>query len=59
MAKRKLKRRPWYKSELKMLRTMARKRPAHEIAKAVKRSEGATRQKAFQIGLSLALTGGN
>ena len=55
MAKRKLKRRPWYKSELKMLRTMARKRPAHEIAKAVKRSEGATRQKAYQIGLSLAL----
>ena len=56
MSKRKLKLRPWHKSELKTLRTMARKRPAREIAKAVKRSESATRQKAFSIGLSLALT---
>jgi hypothetical protein len=33
---------------------MARKkRPAAKIAKSLKRSEGATRQKAFSMGLSL------
>jgi hypothetical protein len=35
---------------------MARKEPASKIAKALKRTEGATRQKAVGIGVSLSLT---
>jgi len=36
------------------LKTLARKKtPAGRIAKRLKRTEGATRQKAFSIGLSL------
>lgn len=54
MAKRKMKLRPWRKSDIKTLRTMARKKPVWQIAATLERSEGATRQKAFSIGLSLA-----
>jgi hypothetical protein len=40
--------------QVRELKTMARKKvPAAKIAKKLKRSEGATRQKAFSIGLSL------
>jgi hypothetical protein len=46
--------RPWTKTELRELKKMARKMPAGKIAKMLKRSEGATRQKAFAIGLSLS-----
>jgi hypothetical protein len=54
MAKRKKKRRAWTSSELRELKTMARKKTkASQIAKKLKRTEGATRQKAFSIGLSL------
>jgi len=54
MAKRKKKRRAWTSGEVRELKTMARKKaPAAKIAKKLKRSEGATRQKAFSIGLSL------
>jgi hypothetical protein len=53
-AKRKKKRRAWTSSELRELKAMARKKTkASQIAKKLKRSERATRQKAFSIGLSL------
>jgi hypothetical protein len=54
MAKRAKKRRAWTAAEVRELKSMARKKtPAGKIAKKLKRSEGATRQKAFSIGLSL------
>jgi hypothetical protein len=54
MAKRAKKRRAWTSSEVRELKTMAkRKTTASRIAKKLKRTEGATRQKAFSIGLSL------
>jgi len=54
MAKRTKKRRAWTASEVRELKTMAkRKTTASRIAKKLKRTEGATRQKAFSIGLSL------
>jgi hypothetical protein len=54
MAKKAKKRRAWTAVELRELKAMARKKtPAGRIAKKLKRSEGATRQKAFSIGLSL------
>jgi hypothetical protein len=54
MAKRKKKRRAWTSGELRELKTMARKKnKASQIAKKLRRTEGATRQKAFSIGLSL------
>jgi hypothetical protein len=54
MAKMKKKRRAWTPAEVRELKAMARKKtPAAQIAKRLKRTEGATRQKAFSIGLSL------
>jgi hypothetical protein len=54
MAKRAKKRRGWTSEEVRDLKAMAKKKtPAGKIAKKLKRSEGATRQKAFSIGLSL------
>jgi len=54
MAKRKKKQRAWTSGELRELKTMARKKTkASHIAKKLRRTEGATRQKAFSIGLSL------
>ncbi len=54
MAKRKKKRRSWTAAEVRDLKTMARKKArASAIAKKLRRTEGATRQKAFSIGLSL------
>jgi hypothetical protein len=54
MAKRAKKRRAWTSHEIRELKTMAkRKTPASRIAKNLKRTEGATRQKAFSMGLSL------
>ncbi len=54
MAKRKKKRRAWTAAEVRDLKTMARKKTrASAIAKKLQRTEGATRQKAFSIGLSL------
>jgi hypothetical protein len=54
MAKRAKKRRAWTTNEVRDLKAMARKKtPAGKIAKKLRRSEGATRQKAFSIGLSL------
>ena len=48
------KRRDWTTEQVRELKSLARKKtPAGKIAKALKRTEGATRQKAFSIGLSL------
>jgi hypothetical protein len=54
MAKKAKARRTWTTEHVHTLKTMARrKKPASAIAKKLKRSEGATRQKAFSIGISL------
>ena len=53
MAKKALKR-AWTPADLKTLKSLARQKThAGRIAKTLKRSEGATRQKAFSMGLSL------
>jgi hypothetical protein len=51
-------RKPWASEDVKMLKSMARKEPASAIAKALKRTEGATRQKATALGVSLNTTRG-
>ena len=44
----------WTKTDVRELKTLARvKTPARKIARALKRTEGATRQKAFSLGVSL------
>jgi hypothetical protein len=54
MAKRTKKRRAWTAGEVRDLKSLAKKKTsASQIAKKLKRTEGATRQKAFSIGLSL------
>lgn len=53
MAK-KIRRRAWDTADVRELKSLAkRKTPAGQIAKRLKRTEGATRQKALSIGLSL------
>ena len=53
MAK-KAKRREWTKGDVKELKAMAKKKtPAPKIARALKRTVGATRQKALALGVSL------
>jgi hypothetical protein len=48
------KRRPWTPVQVRELKTLAKKKTAApKIAKKLKRTVGATRQKAFSIGLSL------
>jgi hypothetical protein len=47
-------RRAWTSAQVRELKTMARRKtPAARIARKLKRTEGATRQKAFSMGLSL------
>ena len=54
MAKKTTKRRAWTKEHVRTLRVLAqKKRRAASIAKSLKRTEGATRQKACSLGLSL------
>ena len=54
----KSKRRSWTSSDVRTLKTMARKKTrAASIARTLKRTEGATRQKAFSLGLSLDTRG--
>jgi hypothetical protein len=54
MTKTATKRRAWTPEHVRTLKTMARqKKKASRIAKTLKRSEGATRQKALSMGLSL------
>jgi hypothetical protein len=53
MAKR-TKRLEWTKENVRELKTLARQKiPAAKIARALKRTVGATRQKAFQLGVSM------
>jgi len=53
MAK-KSKRRAWSATDVRTLKTAAKKKArAASIARTLKRTEGATRQKAFSLGLSL------
>jgi hypothetical protein len=47
-------RRPWTKDDVRLLKGMARKEPASKIAKALKRTEAATRQKATNLGVSVS-----
>jgi hypothetical protein len=55
---RKSKRRSWSSSDVHTLKTLARKKTrAESIARTLKRTEGATRQKAFSLGLSLDTRG--
>ena len=55
MAKKaKVLRQPWTKEQLRELKMHSRaKTPVAKIAKTMKRTVGALRQKAFQLGLSL------
>ena len=54
MAKKASKRREWTAQDIKNLKAMAKsKTPASKIAKSLKRTLGATRQKAFTLGVSL------
>jgi hypothetical protein len=53
-AKRRVIRREWSSSDVRELRILARQRtPARVICRKLRRSEGAVRQKAFAMGLSL------
>jgi hypothetical protein len=50
------KKRAWTSAQVRDLKTMARKKtPVGRIAKKLKRTEGATRQKAFSIGPTSAM----
>jgi hypothetical protein len=52
--KRTSKKRAWTAAQVRELKSSARKKtPAKKIARMLKRSESATQQKAFSIGLSL------
>jgi hypothetical protein len=54
MAKKSTKRRHWTTENVRTLKSLAKKKaPAASIAKTLKRTEGATRQKAFSLGMSL------
>jgi len=58
MAKKNSKRRSWTSADVRVLKSAARnKTPAKKVARSLKRSEGATRQKAFTLGLSLDTRG--
>jgi hypothetical protein len=51
--KRKGRRREWTASDVRQLKSLAKKVPARQIARKLRRSEGAVRQKAFVLGTSL------
>jgi hypothetical protein len=48
-------RRLWSKDDMRVLKTMARKEPLAKIAKALKRTPGATRHRATIEGISLRI----
>jgi len=55
---RKAKRRKWTAGDVRDLKSFAKKKvPAKKIARSMKRTEGATRQKAFSLGISLESRG--
>jgi hypothetical protein len=49
-------RRPWSKEDIRRLKSTAGKEPAVKIAKALKRTESATRQNAKSERISLSMT---
>ena len=54
MAKKTSQRREWTRDDVRELKSLAKqKTPATKIARSLKRTEGATRQKAFSLGVSL------
>jgi hypothetical protein len=54
MVVKKLKRREWTAQDVRELKSLARqKTPAGQIARKLKRTEGATRQKALTLSVSL------
>jgi len=54
VAKKAVKRREWTSQDIRDLKAMAKdKTSAGRIARKLKRTEGATRQKAFSLGISL------
>jgi hypothetical protein len=46
-------RRDWSRQDLRYLKTTARRTSVRQIARKLRRSEGAVRQKAFAVGISL------
>ena len=48
-------RKPWSKDDVRVLKSITREEPVAKNAKALKRTDEATRQKATVIGLSLKL----
>ena len=56
LGKKRKTRRGWSKKDLGDLKSLAQKKtPARQIGKKLKRSEGAVRQKAYAVGISLSL----
>jgi hypothetical protein len=56
LKKRRATRRGWSRKDLSDMRSLAKKKtPARAIARHLKRSEGAVRQKAYAAGISLSL----
>lgn len=54
MAKKATKRRAWTKDDIRALKAFAKQKvPAPKIARKLKRTEGAVRQRAFNLGISL------
>lgn len=54
MPKKKIKRRAWSPADVREFKSMAKARtPASEIARRFRRTEGAIRQKALHLGVSL------
>jgi hypothetical protein len=51
--RKKVRRREWTKSDVRELKSLAKTVPARRIARKLRRSEGAVRQKAFVLGTSL------
>ena len=49
-------RRIWSKGDIRVLKSLARKSSLSKIARALKRTEGATRHKATLMGVSLRMT---
>ncbi len=59
MPKKKTKRRAWSSEDVREFKSLARsKTPAAKIARRFKRTEGAIRQKALHLGVSLNSRGG-
>jgi hypothetical protein len=48
------KRVPWLASDVRQLKSLAKTTPARTIGRKMRRTEGAIRQKAFTLGVSLA-----